>query len=278
MSHGVRLFNDLFYQSPNVQPASWWETCDLVLSKALNGDGGGTWTPSAPIIIGGAGMWFGGPVFLSGGAIAVNNSGSGTKFVHGDSDYFQLANGHTGATRTLSQSMGEAIDCSDFTSVMECAAETITTITTTPLSAPRCLIPLFVHDGSAIEGVAFSFGVAVHSFSSPPASMPAFRVYARDALGNIIPLSSTIVEPTLIANGFKPFPTPASGSAWHASGATQTINYLCDTNSVAATRVDRSKYTYWAEIIEETGANSVAGNSYYGMAVTFTAIADQRPQ
>lgn len=64
-----------------------FERWDLLQSKSVNGDDGGSWTPTKPIIIGGVGMSLGASSLLTGGFA----TGPGGKFVLQSGDAVQLS-------------------------------------------------------------------------------------------------------------------------------------------------------------------------------------------
>ncbi|HEY1692250.1 MAG TPA: hypothetical protein VGG39_08810 [Polyangiaceae bacterium] len=108
MSGNPRLLPDTSYVNGNTIPGSWWDALDLALSQSINGQGGGTWDPSASIVIAGAGVWACGPWSL--GSSPAVEIPSGLDLVHGDSDWVGLGSGHAGASRSLRTSFGAAAD------------------------------------------------------------------------------------------------------------------------------------------------------------------------
>lgn len=129
----------------------------------------------------------------------------------------------------------------------------------------RLKVPLAVHNGATISTVVFSFAVGA-AHASAPQNLPQFRLFAVDTSGNVTTWQSGS------AGGYATFPTPASGALWYAAGATQTYTYSLTGVPV----VDTSKFTYFAEVIDESGTNSQAGNIFYSAAVTFIQIPDMR--
>jgi len=280
VSHGARVYPDLFYTAPNIPAASWWETVDLTLSKAINGDGGGAWTPSAPIIIGGAGMLFGGAWTLSGSASYANASASGKRVTHGDSDYFVLKSGHTGATRTLVTPCARIVDgtATDAAFALNnpyvaasCGYGGGNPVPANTSGAPsyRLFVPLTVHHGATLTQAVITFVVST-SHPGVPTTMPRYRVYRVDASGVVTPLRSASTLPL----GFEPFPTPASGAAWTNSSSPQSFTYTIN----AGTVIDSTKYAYVCEILDESGTNALVGNIYLDVTCTFTTIPDLRAQ
>ena len=223
----------------------------------INGDGGGTWAPAGNIDVAGAGMWFCGPSLLQAGAVCETVVGG---YIHlGDSDYPQLVDGHSGALRTIQTPCASAVSCYGFV------------LTETPLYlsaefvGARAVLPLRVHQGATLSTATLTFIVGAHA--TVPTQLPRFRVCCRDSAGNVVPVSAGdhlgYVSPS----------TPASGSAWHAAGAVQALVATCAVGTV----IDRGANTYFAEIVDESGTGSVAGNIYINVAMNFTGIADNRP-
>lgn len=231
---------------------------DESLFQSVNGDGGGTWTPTADINVGGAGMWFAGPSTI--GSSAALTTGSGQYITFGDSDYVELVNSHTGATRTLCTMCMLAVAPvgwglnSSFASQLESQA-----------IGAHAVIPLRVHQNATLTQAVLTLVVST-THANVPATLPGMRVCQRDQDGNVTPL--TVGD----ANGFAYFPTPVSGSAWYAAGAAQTL-----TVAVTPTVIDRYAYSYFAEIVDEAGYGALTGNLYNDIDLTFTTILDTRP-
>ncbi len=273
MAHNTRIQIDTFYACAVVLPQEFWRSLDNAQVTLVNGDGGGTWAPAAAINILGAGLWIC-STSTSAGTI-INAVASGARITHGDNDYIQLQTGHTGAARSLVTAVSEGADVSGGTAVL-------TTITGNGLSTDaglgngtsrpgaRVTIPLRVHDGATMTQVVFSFTVT-NLHAGVPVSLPLFRVYKVDASGNVTPLKSG----TTIAAGFVMFnPTPANAGAWIVGGAVQNFTYTLDASVV----IDRANFLYFAEIVDEAGANAKAGNNYETVSASFTLIPDLRPQ
>ena len=90
MAHNVRLNPDSFYRNGVPLPASFYQGVDTAQSKAIAADSGGTWNPSAPIQIAGAGVMFAGPTTTSGGASITTPPGSGKRVVLAANDFVEL--------------------------------------------------------------------------------------------------------------------------------------------------------------------------------------------
>jgi hypothetical protein len=256
---------------------------DVTLAKALNGDGGGSWTPAASIIIGGAGMWFGGPVVLSNAAGVLTSTNK--HIVLGTNDYIYLGAGHSGATRTIDTQLESlptqgttAADGTYFSPLGRIGNVGGTVFTANPVqpNGTRFLSPINVHHGATLTGATLTFRVNDAHAAGVPDSLIAFRVLAVDVNGNVLTLSSTAVAGTDGSVAFTP--RPANGAAWNAAGAAQTVACTCDQNNV----IDVTQYSYWVEVFDEMGTNAyqaaLLGNTFLSLACTFTNITDMRPQ
>lgn len=251
-----------------VPQASDYSAIDASFNAAINGDGGSNgapWTPiSANVFVDGAGFWIGRSVWtMQSGATA--KTANGAPFTLGDSDYFVYANGHPSRTRTILQSMFGLDQVNSWTPFVDVSLPCGMKATQT---GAQLILPLRVHQGSQISTVQFSFAVG-QSHSNVPANLPVFRVCKKDGFGNVTPLATSGVD----AQGFLAFPTPVSGAAWYSGGAVQTITYTCDAGVV----IDKSTYSYFAEIQDEHGAHSLPLNLYISAFATFIDILDNRP-
>lgn len=77
MAHFVRTQSDATWISGYTPPGSDFQSLDQKTFKAVNGDEGGTWAPSSPIIIGGQGQQLAGHnhLVLAGGRLSVQSGG-----------------------------------------------------------------------------------------------------------------------------------------------------------------------------------------------------------
>lgn len=139
---------------------------------------------------------------------------------------------------------------------------------TGPASVDQAVIFFRPHHGSTITTIDVVFNVGV-SHASVPAVLPKIgvkRVNDADiALVGAAPAGTV----DLYSGGQATFvPTPGTGASWYASGNKQTWSVTCDQNNV----VDRTKYRYFIQLIDENGANSASGNLYYSFRINYTAI------
>lgn len=266
MAHLVRVRTDIGWVNIGLVQASEFRGIDQNTFLAINGDDGATYTPSGPIIIGGAGMTAACLWTMGNGNLAQTLAASGKRLTLGDSDYFVFFGGHTGATRhTLADGADMFFTQGAFSFAFDGIKFACESLLTT---GARGLLPLKVVDGSTFTSVTLSFIVTV-THPNVPQYLPKYRVYALDETGAI-----TILVTTVDPDGYTTFPTPASGAAWFNAGNPQTIALTIDAGVV----VDATTKTYWLEITDERGTNALAGNAYTGADCLFSAITDTRFQ
>lgn len=264
-----------------VVPGADLSAMDGFLASLLNGDGGGTWTPSALIRITGAGIEVLGPWTLSGTAVA--QSTTFHPFVLGDSDFFVLGAGHASATRVLESQCVAGLPSivqatwGQQTPITWGLAGTIGSIqssigTPGPLVVPISLVvPLRVHDGAAFTSAVLKWSVGV-SHSGIPENLPKWRIVSISTSGQITPLNTSFVG-NYDSQGYLLTPTPASTSAYYNSGNPYDVTYACDTGII----IDTSKFDYAVEIVDEWGPSALVGNNFFSIQATFI-VADMRFQ
>ncbi len=140
------------------------------------------------------------------------------------------------------------------------------------MSGGRIICPLRVHNGGTISGVTVWFAVTQTRLSLP-ASMPQMRVIAVDGSGNVTPLLSNPAAFGWTGNGYITLPTPGSASAYYNTGANQAFSYACDAGVIA----DTTQFTYYVEIVDESGANAMGGNNWVSASTLITPINDLSP-
>lgn len=263
MAHETRTQPDGTWITGYQIPRADFEDLDAKQFRGINGDRGGAYAPTAPIVIGGAGLACTGPLSIR-GAGALTIAGSAT-VVLGDDDYPELAEGHAGRSRVLLQSTLPFMTVGGYpwaVSVSRTFAGAQPIALTLRDSggvdrAPEFLCNLRVHDGATLEKVVFTFRVP-EKRGAAPATMPQFRVFRRDVNGKVEPLQATV-----LGDGYASPENPGSAELWFKNGAAQSFEYVCDQNNV----IDVSKYVYFAHVIEETGATA-----FPGMMPVFTAL------
>ena len=269
MAHFLRQWTDAQLVEGMIPTSAAFRNIDEATAEAINGDDGGTWTPSLNINIGGQSfMVAAGPWVQSGSGNIASAAGHPIGFGKGAlDDVFQLAPGHTGATRTVITMLTAAFAPypDDLYSPV---GVSITAGAQFNYAGKRLVAPLTVVNGSTLSQVVFSFYVG-QAHANVPQQLPRFRVYRVDTQGNAVSLHSA--SGTTDANGYQAFPTPASGAAWYDAGFIQTYTYACDQNNV----IDVSQYQYLIDVIEESGTNAfvgpTGGNYVRSMVGTFVS-------
>lgn len=114
-----------------------------------------------------------------------------------------------------------------------------------------------LHDLATFAAITITFSVG-QAHSGVPATLPNFQVLQYE------PSTHTF---TTIANSS--VPTPSTGTAWFASGATQTFTLTLSTSPA----VNKSRFVYYIAVTDEFGTNALSGNSYASVTVDFQKIA-----
>lgn len=265
MTHHVRIRLDPGWAIGTVWTSAEWSALDDALAASVNGDGGGTYTPSADVIVGGAGVRLIAVTHPITGAHSVVSTtiSAGALLVHGDSDYCVLGAGHTGTTASICSPVAAAVWAAGWTTFGFLSPFLIVS---TQLGA-TARVPMRVHHGATLSTVTFPF--QVDSESGIPAQLPRFGIFAQDAFGGTFQLATS---------AYQSIAAPASPSAWLDGSLTQTVTFTCDPSN-PRTLMDTSKYTYFAQIIEVSGANALVGAiAYLDPTANFTNITDIRPR
>lgn len=266
---------------------------DVKTYKAVNGDEGGTWAPSAPIIVGGSGLqipngatWTvlsggtfnvasGGEVDVASGAF-LNVAGGGTmnlagllqaagagakisttfgaRLEHNDNDYPGLGSGHTGRTRVYrTPPLAYGYVNADW------AYEGYPSVLVGGATGVGVACYMPVHNGATLASVKLFFAI-----DHAHASLPTYQV----GVGVIRYDLATGVAETLRTAGDL-FLTAANGAAYDAS---TSLTYTTDRYNV----IDTSTYGYQLWVFDENGSNAWTNNKFYGFELTYTGITDLR--
>jgi hypothetical protein len=130
------------------------------------------------------------------------------------------------------------------------------------------LIPS-LHTGATLTNVGVSF-LVVGPHSAVPASLasgtgPTLQVKrisaAIGAPDTVVDLSTVPIQGPA---------TPGSGAAWDNGGNVQAFSYACNQNNV----IDTTQFRYYAILVDENGANSVANNRYIALGLSLNSITD----
>lgn len=274
----ARFLQDSQYVNGSPLPATWWQELDTAQEQAIDGSAGGTWAPSAQLVIAGAGMWFCGPTTHATASGVETTNGSGKRVTHGDNDWIGMYSVPDRASITACAQGRDAsygLGSSTPRMAFEVSASGLInpSSNTNYAGGARFVLPLDVHHGAEALVVVLSFTVSVHS--GVPTNLPAMRVVQVDGAGNVTLLNQTVVAASsnYVGNGFLTVASrPGSGSAWHDGGAVQSITY-----PMGDTVIDTTQYCYFVEVLDESGSNCVSGNEYLSALATF-AVSDMRPQ
>lgn len=118
-----------------------------------------------------------------------------------------------------------------------------------------------LHQGSIVSAVVVCIKV-LGAHANVPAVLPTIDIRRKRLTAAI---ESDV---SLLSGGPAAFPTPGSGAAWDNGNVPQvwtgTLNQF--------NTIDNTQYCYYAVLVDENGANSVAGNTYLGMIVTCGTI------
>jgi hypothetical protein len=128
-------------------------------------------------------------------------------------------------------------------------------------------LPL-THDGATLATVTILFAVFDSHAGGPPGAPPTLNIVRIDLQSSGV---STPVQVSL-GGGAQAFATGGTGATWHNGGNLKTQVYTCSVNNV----INNSRYAYQALLVDESGANAAALNSYFGFLLNHTQIADAR--
>ena len=242
----------------------YWSATDMTAldnntTNAVNGDFGGTYSiAGSGLIINGPEFLLHAPLILDGGQ--VNHSGvGGASTTFGElsaTDYFKLPTNHAGFSQTRYEPIQEAATVPGLWEYNNTygglVARTI---------GQRLSVPLRVHDMAQLFAVGFIFRIG-SAHGVLPDQLPRFRVVRVSSTGLVQPLKATDAVTDL--NGFTPLPRPALAADYYAAGAQKQYTYSPTVNYI----VDRKEYTYFAEIVDESGNNSMIGNCFIAIGTT----------
>jgi len=215
-------------------------------------------------------------------------SGSSLRLTHGDSDWVILGPGHAGTSRQLRTSLGPAADTS-FATPGNAAngqpriafyssthgAVVIDGAGASFVGGGRLTMPLRVHHNATFTEVDVYFKVGSSHSGGVPTNVPQMRVIRLDTLGNAVPLCNNPAESGWLGNGWLTMTSATTGPGYYGGGAVQYAPYPIDSGLQL---VDVSQYTYFVQVIDESGSNAQSGNDFFEALAKFSAIPDIRPQ
>ena len=178
---------------PTCRDFALWDTFQY---KGLDGDQGGTWAPSKPIAIGGAGLQLSGAGnFLAGGV----TTSTGGRLIHGNNDYLVLPN--TLRTETLGFLGSQVLTSSNG----QLATGTLSTSPfgfVTPAGWTSLVLPIssrYMHQGAALSKVLVTGRMLAQPASFPTTPLEMFFESSGGTYGfggSLTPLPYTQWAPT----------------------------------------------------------------------------------
>jgi hypothetical protein len=210
----------------------------------INGDLGGSYTPTAELFVQGNSVVVTGPTevrqegVITGGVTLVGDI------------YEKFAEGHVNRSRTIWQA------CTAFAVVgprpwaalnsldpvgIQFVASGITT--STELVIPEFTMEMRVHDGATLSSVRVRLRVPT-PHGHVPTTMPRIRIGRLKYDGSV-----SYLKDTPFGDGFTELPRAASGAAWYNNGEVQEFDIVCDQNNV----IDVSQYSYFINVVEAVG-------------------------
>jgi hypothetical protein len=256
----TRSLPDASWATLDVLPATTLRDIDVRTTQAINGDGGGTYSPSAQIIIGGAGLVLQGMMTAAGPNIDTDNTDAHA-IVFDDgalTDSFVLEAGHTGQTRYIVDHV------SGYGNALEWRADTAWLGGRAERARGHLYAPLRVHAGARLLSVQFWFILmGVTASENMPDELPRYRIVRVRHDGTVEPLRAP--DTTTTARGWQVHaPAPATAAAW---GGLQNFTYSCNINN---TNLDPSTYTYVAEVIADATVYSGGAEPWSVLSWTST--------
>lgn len=266
-------------------PAVVLRNIDEKTKKAV-AETGGSWAPTTPIQIAGAGMEFQCSVRFEGSGVLVPAAGKVFRF--GADDYFTHDPIHA-----LSATHGPGIKRDRVNSFLNLLTrlsslprEATAAVGADDTAQPAMLtrrpgafirFPLLLPDGARLESVNINFRVG-QAHAEPPELMPRARVVRIDRDGVVTPYPLLLALMNASADGWLTPTDLVTGAQWYNSGLQKNFpTFLFD--PLNGPRADRSIYDYALEWHEERGANTFtngAGNYLMNMIVRYW-MADLRP-
>lgn len=222
-------------------------------TKAANGHGGSTHAPTATITVigkgfGCAGLWTFEGAFTTGAGLYIEHgAGHAADFLRLD-----VVN-HPGRNRE------------QFVRPLPCAVDTVggtlgtandPTHATTRFPGAQVLFPIDPHDGSRFRSCRLRFRIPQTVRTSVP-NVPKFRVIRVDMDGNVEALH-TSRSGNYLDGGYLPVPQVYDTEITYVDGGLAQDSQIYDANQNDV--VDRSKYAYFVDFVEESGAGTFSPN------------------
>jgi hypothetical protein len=210
--------------------------------QGINGDVGGSYTPTSELFIQGSSMVVSGPTEIRQRGIV-----TGAVVLYG-TEFERFAVGHVNRSRTIWQ------PCSPFAVVGPTPWAVVPSINPRGAHAvasriigheaavvPEFVVELRVHNGATLSKARLRLKVTT-PHSSAPAAMPKVRIGRMRYDGVVEYLTSGI-------DNYVSLPKANSGQDWYKDGDVQEFEIPCTQNNV----IDISQYSYFANVVEESG-------------------------
>lgn len=278
MAHFTRTQTDAVWTNDGAEgyvlPRADLESLDAKQFKSINGDRGGVWRPSSPIVLtsngldAGPGVKLTGPTRVDyGGKLTIANNklrlpdGEFPKFAPGHALrereiltpclFARKSNGYhwgrnivASATRAGLTSIACTIQERYWTQPVGGVLGVLGGDVQTRLVQPKFAVPLQVHDGARLTSARLCWRVSP-AVRDVPAAMPKLRVVRVSKTGIIEPLASAATGAD--AEGWISVPQVASYEEWYQGNEPHRLTYACDQNNT----IDRGSYLYYLQVIEE---------------------------
>lgn len=294
MAHFTRTQTDATWTNDGAEgyvlPRADLESLDAKQFKSINGDRGGTWRPSSPIVLTSSGLALGTKVRITGltkvdygGKLTIANgklrlpAGKFPTFAEGhalrerdiltpclfarrSNGYHWARNLVASTTRAGLTSIACTIQEQYWSGATGDDVGTVKGITQTRLIQPKFAVPLHVHDGARLTTACLCWRVS-SAVRDVPAAMPKLRVVRVSKTGVVEPLASAATGAD--ADGWISVPQVASYDAWYQGNEPHRLTYTCDQSNV----IDRGAYTYYLEVVEEQAVKTplADGVVHYGV-------------
>lgn len=255
MSHLQRVQPDSVWVTVYVPKGDDLRKIDANTVLAINGKDGGTYAPSSPIIIGGAGLVVAGPCVFASSSVILTTGGNSRVVFDADAAVsgFDLPIGHPARSRTRMRPVFEAYVSRSDGLILPGLFSTAGVVPT----GARFFIPLDVDNGGQLDSVTFRYLLA----SSTPNPM-IVRVVRVSPVGTIEPLRSADATSGTDEDGFQ-----LTGPIFVSNAL---FTYICNQNNA----VDIASYAYMLEVIDQ--GNSVllgVGDQLFSTTVAVSALA-----
>ena len=261
MAHFLRTLAD--WLTGTVPTEAHFDHLDDKTFKAINGDEGGTWNPTLPIQIAGAGLKLNGgaasPHQVTGagstfdvdaGAILRTKLGGGGRIQLADNDWVTFSSPRT----------REIVFGWDPSGAPPTGWGAYLTRLESSATGVHIFIPIPTHNGARLAAVILNYSILSSHFPEYKLGMSVMRVHR--FTGTSEDLSTSAVH---YAQG-------TDAASYYLGGAHADLTYLTNQNDT----INSASYRYYAKIVEESGVGSASGNVLYSMYAQYEEIDDMR--